>query len=271
MWQQYVFHGSWLCHDLDSQLLVSHNRGLGLIPGQSAKNLSWTEWHWDRLSSKYFSFPQSVSFHQCFILLFHVSTTDVTQSWQLVTWLLLAFLFCSLYINFPSTLPYSFILFGIFGIQSGTGTDIPWDSSVIVPSMLDTHPPSGLPYWVHLRSEYWGTESQSTIKRIKLYRQMLYLLFCSLPNTKYTVCFMAKPLQYTVGQCRLVRYIADYTHIAYRCNFYIFFTKDEYFWCGMFPKAKNVACVQKFDTFFAPQFPINIQLGVNWWWKIIVV
>jgi len=33
----------------------------------------------------------------------------------------------------------------------------------------------------------------------------------------------------------------------------------------MFPKAKNVACVQKFDTFVTPQFPINIQLGVNWW------
>jgi hypothetical protein len=33
---------------------------------------------------------------------------------------------------------------------------------------------------------------------------------------------MAKLLQNTVGQSRLARYIADYTHIAYRCNFYIF-------------------------------------------------
>jgi hypothetical protein len=29
----------------------------------------------------------------------------------------------------------------------------------------------------------------------------------------------------------------------------------------MFPKAKNVACVQKFDRFFTPQFPIKISTG----------
>jgi len=40
---------------------------------------------------------------------------------------------------------------------------------------------------------------------------------------------MAKPLQYIVGQCRLARYIADYKHIAYRCNFCIFFIEGEYF------------------------------------------
>jgi hypothetical protein len=56
--------------------------------------------------------------------------------------------------KFPDTLLYSFLLFGIFGIQSGTGTDFPWGSSVIVPSVLDNDPPSGLPYWVYLRSEY---------------------------------------------------------------------------------------------------------------------
>jgi len=29
----------------------------------------------------------------------------------------------------------------------------------------------------------------------------------------------------------------------------------------MFPKAKNVACVQKFDRFLTPQFPIKILTG----------
>ena len=53
----------------------------------------------------------------------------------------------------------------------------------------------------------------------------------------------------------------DTLHIDYRCNFYLFFIEGRYFWWGLFPKAKNVACVQKFYRVFTPQFPIKISPG----------
>ena len=37
--------------------------------------LGWTQWHWNRFFSQYFSFPMSVSFHQCCIPI-HSPTTD---------------------------------------------------------------------------------------------------------------------------------------------------------------------------------------------------
>jgi hypothetical protein len=46
-------------HGSDSQLPASRHGGLGTISGQSMWNLEWTKWHWDRICSKYFSFPLS--------------------------------------------------------------------------------------------------------------------------------------------------------------------------------------------------------------------
>ena len=53
-----------------------HSSGPGSIPGQSVWDLRCTEWHWDRFFSKNFSFPLSISFHHCSILI-HSSSTHV--------------------------------------------------------------------------------------------------------------------------------------------------------------------------------------------------
>jgi hypothetical protein len=49
---------------------TSHSGSSNSMPGQSMWDLWWTKWHWDRFLSEYFSFPLSVSFHHCSILIF---------------------------------------------------------------------------------------------------------------------------------------------------------------------------------------------------------
>ena len=51
-----------------------HSSGPGSIPDRSVWDLRCTEWQWDRVFSQYSSFPLSVSFHHCSILI-HSSTT----------------------------------------------------------------------------------------------------------------------------------------------------------------------------------------------------
>jgi hypothetical protein len=52
------------------------------IVGPPTWYFCWTNWHWDRFFSQYFSFPLSLPFHQCPIPL-HSSIADVIQSWRL--------------------------------------------------------------------------------------------------------------------------------------------------------------------------------------------
>ena len=40
------------------------------FPGSDIWDLRWTKWRWDRFSSEYFCFPQSVSFPQCSMFMF---------------------------------------------------------------------------------------------------------------------------------------------------------------------------------------------------------
>jgi len=39
--------------------------------------LWWTEWYWERVFSKFFGFPLSLSLHQHSLLIFHSSTTSL--------------------------------------------------------------------------------------------------------------------------------------------------------------------------------------------------
>jgi len=60
---------TWLWYGLGRKSPSSHLERPGLIPAQSIWDLWWTMWHWDRCFSKYFGFPQSVSFHEHCILI----------------------------------------------------------------------------------------------------------------------------------------------------------------------------------------------------------
>ena len=61
-------------HVLGGQSPAYHRGGMGSIPDQSMWDLWWTECHWDGFLCQYFSFPLSVSFHQCSIPI-HSPTT----------------------------------------------------------------------------------------------------------------------------------------------------------------------------------------------------
>ena len=47
-----------------------HCRSLCLFPRHCMWDLWWADWHWDRFFFKCCSFPLSVFFYQCFILVF---------------------------------------------------------------------------------------------------------------------------------------------------------------------------------------------------------
>jgi hypothetical protein len=49
------------------------------MPDKYKCDLWWTTWQWDRISSQYFGFPSSVSFHE-YSTLIHLSTADAIQS-----------------------------------------------------------------------------------------------------------------------------------------------------------------------------------------------
>lgn len=65
-----------LCSLWGTKLIFVHNidlfhRGVSVsIPEHCVWDLWWTQWHRDRLSSEYFSFPPSISFLKCSILIF---------------------------------------------------------------------------------------------------------------------------------------------------------------------------------------------------------
>jgi hypothetical protein len=66
------------------QLPDSHHGGPGSIPGHSTWDNWWTKWYWGKFFYEYFSFPLSVSLHQCPIFI-HSSSTDITHNlsnWQ---------------------------------------------------------------------------------------------------------------------------------------------------------------------------------------------
>jgi hypothetical protein len=50
--------------------LSPRRRGSGSITAQSMRDRRWTKWQWDTFLSEYFSFPPSLSFHQCFVFIF---------------------------------------------------------------------------------------------------------------------------------------------------------------------------------------------------------
>ena len=60
-----------------SQLLACHCGGPSSKPGQYVQNVWWAKWQWYRFVSQYFSFPLTVSFHQCSIHI-HSSISDAT-------------------------------------------------------------------------------------------------------------------------------------------------------------------------------------------------
>jgi hypothetical protein len=67
---------SWVECGSGDQSLSTDCPDLGLIPDQYMWDLWWKKRHWERFLSQYFSFPLSISFHQCSILIFiHLSPT----------------------------------------------------------------------------------------------------------------------------------------------------------------------------------------------------
>ena len=77
---------------------------------------------------------------------------------------------------------------------------------------------------------------------------------------------MAEPSQYTVGQCRLTKCIADCTHIAYRCNFYIFFIlRMSIFDEVCFQRQKMLHVCRNLLDSLLHSFPLKFRLGLNWW------
>jgi hypothetical protein len=65
-------------HTSGDWLLVSHRGGLGSIPGQSMRDIWWTQWHWVKFFTEYFVPTLSVSFYQCYILSF-IDTSLLTE------------------------------------------------------------------------------------------------------------------------------------------------------------------------------------------------
>ena len=66
-------HFSLLCHVSGSFSLASYCGDTCTFPGKFMWNMWWKNLHWDRVFSKCFSCPLSVSFHQCSIFIYYSS------------------------------------------------------------------------------------------------------------------------------------------------------------------------------------------------------
>jgi hypothetical protein len=67
------------CHGLKVKSLASHHGGPGSISSQWKWDMWWRKWHWDRFCSKHITFPLSVSFNWCLILI-HPFATDTSYT-----------------------------------------------------------------------------------------------------------------------------------------------------------------------------------------------